>query len=338
MDVHQFYSKKGNFYTVQFENQKCLTIKEIKNVFNQFGNVLYVNAAKNINGLHSVTYKNLKGALHCIKGLQDNDVIKLLPKKLEENSNNKMDNNEIQDITSKKKKSKKIIPRFEKLRQMKHFTAMDITANSDRSSNDISITDERKLDEKNIYQNKYNTIEYFKNNEYLDAGDRFLIDSTASNLNLSKFFFENEKCQSISRKSFSSPTYPDELFQKHNEIYNLNRPNVTAYRTTGSSNFIYSVTGHLTNSKIIPAENIIVANVHEDCSIHYILHLFERYEPIAVSLMRTIPQFSIRYCHVYFKTPEQALAIEKKYDKFVISGKSLIVLRNHKLIDEISEM
>lgn len=334
MDFHQFYFKKGNFYIVQFENQKCLTIKEIKNIFDQFGNVLYVHAAKNINGLYSVTYKNLKGAMHCIKGLQNNDLIKLLPKKLEENSNNKKDNDDIQDIIDKNEKCRKIISGFAQLKELGYIATMDSSNNSNKSSKDISITDEKKLDEKNICQNKCNTT------EHSDVDDASLVNSTTNNFNLSKFFFENEKCQSISRKSFISPTNPDELSQKSNEKHNLNNPknNPTTYQTTEPSNLIYSANSHLTNSEIIPAQNVIVANVHEDCSIHYILHLFEKYEPIAVSLMRTIPQVFIRYCHVYFKTPEQALAIEKKYDKFVISGKSLIVLRNHKLIDEIDKM
>lgn len=332
MDIHQFYFKKGNFYTVQFENQKCLSIKEIKNIFDEFGNVVYVSAAKNINGLYSVMYKNLNSAMHCIQGLQNDDLIKLLPKKFEENSNNKENSDDFQDIIDKNEKCKRIISGFAQLKELGYIAPMDISNNSNKSSKDISITDEKKLDEKNICQNKSNTI------EHSDVDDASLINSATDNPNLSKFFFENEKSQSISRKSFISPTHPDKLPQKSNEIHNLNNPNATAYQTTEPSNLIYSVNSHLTNSKIIPAQNVIVANVHEDCSIHYILHLFERYEPIAVSLMRTIPKFFIRYCHVYFKTPEQALAIEKKYDKFVISGKSLIVLRNHKLIDEIGKM
>lgn len=52
--------------------------------------------------------------------------------------------------------------------------------------------------------------------------------------------------------------------------------------------------------------------------------------------MRTIPQFSIRYCYVYFKTQEQALAIEKSTISLLYIGKNIIVLRNHKLIDEIN--
>lgn len=151
MDIHQFYSEKGNFCTVQFENQKGLTIEEIKSVFNHFENVLNVNASENIDGLHSVMYKNFKSALNCIKGLQDYDIIKLFPKNLEDNSNNKKDNNKIRDSMSKKKKSKKIIPKFERLRQLKNIASTDITTNSDRSSKDIFITDEKKFDETNIY-------------------------------------------------------------------------------------------------------------------------------------------------------------------------------------------
>lgn len=145
MDIHQFYSEKRNFCIVQFENQKGLTVKEIKSVFNQFGNVLNVNASENIDGLHSVMYTNFKGALNCIKGLQDYD-IKLFLMNLEDNSNNKKNNNKVRDSTSKRKRSKKIIYKFERLRQLKNIASTDITTSSDRSSKDIFITDEKKLD------------------------------------------------------------------------------------------------------------------------------------------------------------------------------------------------
>lgn len=54
--------------------------------------------------------------------------------------------------------------------------------------------------------------------------------------------------------------------------------------------------------KTIYMADVIVANLHEKISIHYILHLFDKYDLIAVSLMKRTPKMSISYCHVYFKT------------------------------------
>lgn len=121
MDIHQFYSEKRNFCIVQFENQKGLTVEEIKSVFNQFGNVLNINASENIDGLHSVMYTNFKDALNCIKDLQDYDIIKLFLMNLEDNSNNKKNNNKIRDSTSKRKRSKKIISKFEKIETIEEY-------------------------------------------------------------------------------------------------------------------------------------------------------------------------------------------------------------------------
>lgn len=82
--------------------------------------------------------------------------------------------------------------------------------------------------------------------------------------------------------------------------------------------------------KTIDTVDVIVANLHKEISIHYMLHLFNKYDPIAASLMKSTPQMSIRYCHVYFKTQEQAKQVEKEFDRFVLLDKSLIVLRSHK--------
>ncbi|XP_053988385.1 uncharacterized protein LOC128881398 [Hylaeus volcanicus] len=97
----------------------------------------------------------------------------------------------------------------------------------------------------------------------------------------------------------------------------------------------YNNEGFLSNNETtIPAQEVVVANIHPNLGIHYILHLFEKYNPISVSLMLMIPKTSIRYCHVYFKSNEEALATEKEFDRKVLLGKNLIVLRAQKLLLE----
>ncbi|XP_076627946.1 uncharacterized protein LOC143345072 [Colletes latitarsis] len=89
------------------------------------------------------------------------------------------------------------------------------------------------------------------------------------------------------------------------------------------------------NGIAVPAQEVIVANVHPKFGIHYILHLFEKYNPISASFMTIIPKTKIRYCHVYFQTPEEALAVEKEFDMQVLHGNNLIVLRSQKLMQDI---
>ncbi|XP_043254367.1 uncharacterized protein LOC122398507 [Colletes gigas] len=89
------------------------------------------------------------------------------------------------------------------------------------------------------------------------------------------------------------------------------------------------------NGIAVPAHEVIVANVHPKFGIHYILHLFEKYNPISASFMTVVPKAKIRYCHVYFQTPEEALAVEKEFDTQILHGNNLIVLRSQKLMQDI---
>ncbi|XP_077272548.1 uncharacterized protein LOC143903062 [Temnothorax americanus] len=81
-------------------------------------------------------------------------------------------------------------------------------------------------------------------------------------------------------------------------------------------------------------QEIIVANIHTNYSVHYILHLFEKYGPISATLVKTIPENDLRYCQVYFETAQDAVAVEKEFDNFYLAGKNLIVLQRSRLIDE----
>ncbi|CAL7947913.1 unnamed protein product [Xylocopa violacea] len=102
---------------------------------------------------------------------------------------------------------------------------------------------------------------------------------------------------------------------------------------TDQQNKMYNFKTSSPTTKSVQAQQVIVANIHPSLSIHYILHLFEKYNPIAVSLMMTIPKSGIRYCHVYYKTYEEAYATMKEFDRYYLQGKSLIVLTSLKLME-----
>lgn len=85
---------------------------------------------------------------------------------------------------------------------------------------------------------------------------------------------------------------------------------------------------------VVPAEDVVVANLHPSINPAYVLHFLEKYEPISVTKIRTVPKTSIRYCHVYFKSREIAMEVENQYDEKMLSGQKLIVLRPCRLIEE----
>lgn len=98
------------------------------------------------------------------------------------------------------------------------------------------------------------------------------------------------------------------------------------------------VTGAEMNQATIEAQPIVVANIHTDYGVHYILHLFQKHDPICVSPMKIILKQGLRYCVVYVQSPLQARDIEKKFDNYSLCGKELIVLRAQKLSRYANEL
>ncbi|KOC65995.1 hypothetical protein WH47_12794 [Habropoda laboriosa] len=105
-----------------------------------------------------------------------------------------------------------------------------------------------------------------------------------------------------------------------------NTPRINSYQSPSSS------------VKVIPAEEIIVANIHPSLSVHYILHLFEKYNPISVSHMMMTPMSKIRYCHVYYETFQKAFATMQEFDTYCLCGENLIVLTKKRLIEEAVQL
>lgn len=85
---------------------------------------------------------------------------------------------------------------------------------------------------------------------------------------------------------------------------------------------------------IVQAQEVIVANIHPNIGAQEILTLFKDYHPICVTFIKQVPDTEIRYCHAYFVSAKDALAIEKKFDKYLLSEHVLIVLRPQMLIEE----
>ncbi|OXU31438.1 hypothetical protein TSAR_004716 [Trichomalopsis sarcophagae] len=79
------------------------------------------------------------------------------------------------------------------------------------------------------------------------------------------------------------------------------------------------------------AFEVIVANLHYSVGAAYVLHLLEKYEPLAVSYVKTVPYKNIRYCSVYFKTAVQAMKAERRLDCLDLNGNRLMVLRPSRL-------
>ncbi|XP_023245621.1 uncharacterized protein LOC111642973 [Copidosoma floridanum] len=85
---------------------------------------------------------------------------------------------------------------------------------------------------------------------------------------------------------------------------------------------------------VLEAGEVIVGNIHPRYGVGYMLHLFENYEPIAISFIKVTSNSELRYCHVYFKNLQDSIDVEENFDKYKLAGRNLIVARPSSLLKE----
>lgn len=308
MDYEKYYDRRRDgSYVIHFPNNKGLTMKEVNTIFSSFGKVLSADDRGQPNGLCFVKLETAEDAKQCIEAFKNHKFIKILP-----------------HIT-KKFVNVKRKPCNENKKVFKQNSIVNNSDNNIINSNDLCA---KKIQEK-CNQSDSNI------SESISVKDNFNDDIKTE---------ENKKSTSISslrhflklknlRRTASSTSISSEVTNENlnREIFNeIEIPSLVSIDKKYKSHNIKVPL----SSKVIQAQEVIVANIHPNISIHYILHLFEKYNPISVSLMMTTPNTRILYCHVYFKTYEEAHSTMKEFDKYSLYGKYLIVLTSQKLIEE----
>ncbi|KAK2584118.1 hypothetical protein KPH14_006559 [Odynerus spinipes] len=300
MDINLYYECNRNYYTVHFANKNDLSHETILQLFSQYGNVLSVNVAGD-----KRERSKLKNKTDNNKDTKDDDK--------DRKSNNKNKKGYYRNKNDNYKKGKN-----------QGGTSEEESKRNSRSNRTSSNNNEKQADKNTLSWNEQNCDKDSINDISSKASIRTLsnsrqLDTTPVQHALNAEF--RKRLDSYCRNgSYNSPTHSEKSFWKNNvknddEVPGLINTNTSVCsESVKSLDQISSIAHSTIETKIIPAQHVVVANVHKDFGIHYILHLFEKYDPIAISLMRTVPKTFIRYCHVYFKTPQQALAIEKKFD------------------------
>lgn len=250
--------KDGN-YSLHFYENYNLSKTEIENIFSCYGNVLSVTFGHK-NGIDTkirfVTYKKVPEIINCLKGLQNNKKIKILPQK------------HPNETKAGQKKYKK--------QTRKHL-------NSDQEE-----------------QQEINSV-----------------------------IEENTNAHTIS--SLLSIKVPPLILDDNESVCtNIEHEEVNMKKSLQ----IQSMNDLSPGRKTISLQEVIIANIHENYGTPYILHLLEKYGPIAATFVKTTSK-EIRYCIVYFKSVQDAVATEEELDNFCLSGKNLIVLRHCRLTREI---
>ncbi|KAL6428835.1 hypothetical protein ACFW04_007997 [Cataglyphis niger] len=347
IDFEKYYKiiKDGN-YVIHFANKKELSLKEINKLFSSYGNVISVNFSGNRNnGLVFVKYKTLQEIITCLEALQNNPVICILPqkdkiddtmKKTEQRNSYHWQPTETQDSfqeTSKQSNSNYDKKYSEAEKKLIYNTTID----QDKFDNTNNILD---IDSQSSNHGYKSAITY---SDSLIFNGQHSLSRQKSSINCQVSDYDLEQQQKNKFHSFTkqtSNTYMDkaisdqipalisdtEIKQKKFDAMS-NSSSMSSQSVIGSKNAS-------SNVMIIPMQEIIVANIHANYDVHYILHLFKKYDPISATLVETILDTNIRYCRVYFKTIQDVVTIEEEFDNFDLFGKNLIVLRISRLMEE----
>lgn len=351
IDYFKYYRKaKDGTYVVHFVNKQELELEEIKKIFSSYGDVLsaHLNRDK-LNGLVFIRYKTLHEVEKCLRGLQNNNMITILPQKDKINGTMKKTDQE----NSNHRQSAEMQDSFQ-------GTNKQFNSNSNYDKN-FSETEEKL-----VHNTTFDQKKFYSTNKFLSTDSRSLNHDNKSAITHSDFLMSDKQISSSSRQSFINYEVTDynQEQQRKNKFHSFIKPDNMYVNKDVSDNKIpalisdterkisdrevkqkefdavsnsssQSGTKNISpNVMIIPMQEIIVANIHASYDVHYILHLFKKYNPISATIAKTILETDIRYCHVYFKTIQDAVTVEEEFDNFNLSGKNLIVLRISQLIKE----
>ncbi|XP_016844747.1 uncharacterized protein LOC107982053 [Nasonia vitripennis] len=80
------------------------------------------------------------------------------------------------------------------------------------------------------------------------------------------------------------------------------------------------------------AAEIIVGNIPPSFAGAYLLHLFEKYVPIAMTHVMVVEKTGMRYCHVYFRSQKDVEDVERDFNNYFLEDRCLIVVRPNTLM------
>ncbi|XP_014481273.1 PREDICTED: uncharacterized protein LOC106747847 isoform X2 [Dinoponera quadriceps] len=295
------------------------------------------------NGLIFIKYKTLKETLYCLESLHKSDT-RILPQK-----------DKISKPKSQRSSNKWLAGRTDSLIP-KFFTDKKYNSNSTYSHKIIANTEEPTCNRKNSdYNNKSDYTSNFSHLSSLKPKHDYKPKFNLNEFELDKLnpLILNEECSQYQKQQNSDykiSSYCNQVTKQQIKFYEplkfeentyVNKDISTGIKIPSSSDveikskgsdekFGHSLPVSTKNTlpkSVITMQEVIVANIHTKYDVHYILHLFQKHNPISATVVKTIFQTDIRYCLVYFKKIDDALAVEKEFDKFALSGRNLIVLR-----------
>lgn len=346
IDYEKYYKivKDGN-YVIHFANKKEFSSEDIKKLFSFYGNVISVTFSGNRNnGLAFVKYKTLQEIITCLEGLHNNPVLCILPqkykiddtmKKTDQRNSCHWQPKETQDSFQETSKQLNSNSNYEKkFSEAEEKLIHNTTIDQDRFDNTNNFSD---IDSQSSNHGYKSAITH---SDFLISNRQHSLSRQKNSINYQISDYDREQQQKNKFHSFTkqdSNTYMNkDISDKIPALISdteIKQKEFDAMSNSSSSSVIGSKNSS-SNVMIIPMQEIIVANIHANYDVHYILHLFKKYNPISATFVETILDTNIRYCRVYFKTIQDVVTIEEEFDNFDLSGKNLIVLRISRLMEE----
>ncbi|XP_014210715.1 probable ATP-dependent RNA helicase ddx42 [Copidosoma floridanum] len=312
MDTDDYVHENNKVFDILFQNIKAFELEEIRGFFERFG-CFDVKSAGDETGYRFVKFRSYDDAKRAFEAYKENENFKFLKprKKKQEQSNPIWEDRNINVSVGNSGK--------------------DGESNNSGQKNRRNSNAKGKQNCRHDYGNKSspkssNDNDGFEN--HFSAADSESYNSNKSDSKDSSHLFN-------SKPKYNSNNLDMNYLKKkwNSNVNNQTRPNNSRNSQGNSTDAMTQETNleempdlELVKSKdstrpILDAQEVVVGNIPCNYGSAYILHLFDNFEPLAVSNVVIEPKTNIRYCFVYFKSPEDSTRVESRFDRLDIEGK-----------------
>lgn len=281
-------------YTVNFPNKHALTNQEIKDRFSPFGKVLSIRCAGDDRGFRFVRLGSYEEVVAAIVGFRNDPSVQLKERRVKNKSNgfeNRNGNGSFEN------------------RNGRHQNEGGQNRNwRTRSENG----DDRKSEKDENDRVSISPHMTTRGSSTISA--RLIqVRSPAVSVNGEEPKMTLEKVNDVRNKV--SEAFSDK--ESRNGDENVEGPNKMPPLVIAKNN----------SAQVVMAQEVVVANIHDNYGCAFILHLLEKFNPLAITEMSYVKHSKLRYCHVFFRSEVEANNAIQGYDDFNLMGKKLIMFK-----------
>ncbi|OXU25460.1 hypothetical protein TSAR_012050 [Trichomalopsis sarcophagae] len=282
-----------NCYCILFPNYKKLDLATIEDIFSNYGRVISVTAAGNERGYRFVRYPSREEAQRAVDNVASD-----------------------YDIHLKSHKPKNQLERQSKSYK-KYLKSIE-------GQRDESVEEFKRPSipvwEYEVHENHSDSGSY-SSNESKDKTLYFVQKSSST----------NSSPGSENSDQLRSTVSEERMNQRYYELENPKQQVVTPSDSECVPDLV-STKDPEKHMVVLTAGEVVVGNIPTRLGGAFLLHLFDRHHPIAISYLQPVPRVNARYCHVYFRSDKEAQLVEREFDQYDLMGRRLVVMRPEKLV------